>query len=167
MSQIQKLYDYHVWANQQIFQHLKNVPAVSLNQEAESVFPSVNAVLLHMCQADYVWLKTLYGETHEQIIQSLAQFKELHGDHDAIEHRMTALYEEYGKFLTGLEDTESSISISHPHYGTLHTTYADIIRHVVNHGTYHRGNISAMLHQMGHKGVPTDYIYFLYERRGE
>ncbi|KXZ24099.1 damage-inducible protein DinB [Bacillus nakamurai] len=165
MSQIQKLYDYHVWANQEIFQQLKNVPAVNLNQELESVFPSVNAVLLHMCRVDYVWLKTLYGETREQIIPNLAQFEELRGDQEAIEHRMTALYEEYSEFLTGLEDTEGSISISHPHYGTLHTTYADIIRHVVNHGTYHRGNISAMLHQMGHKGVPTDYIYFLYERR--
>ncbi|MEC5258611.1 DinB family protein [Bacillus amyloliquefaciens] len=30
----------------------------------------------------------------------------------------------------------------------------------MNHGTYHRGNISAMLHQMGYKGVPTDYIFF-------
>ncbi|MEH7531611.1 DinB family protein, partial [Priestia megaterium] len=33
-----------------------------------------------------------------------------------------------------------------------------------NHGTYHRGNITAMLRQLGHPGVMTDYVLYLYER---
>lgn len=38
----------------------------------------------------------------------------------------------------------------------------DYIQHLVNHGTYHRGNVSAMLRQLGHPGTPTDYGYYLY-----
>jgi uncharacterized damage-inducible protein DinB len=37
-----------------------------------------------------------------------------------------------------------------------------MILHVVNHGTYHRGNITAMLRQMGYASVPTDYGIYLY-----
>ncbi|WP_313897918.1 DinB family protein [Brevibacillus sp. FSL L8-0520] len=37
------------------------------------------------------------------------------------------------------------------------------MQHVVNHGTYHRGNIAAMLRQQGYAGVPTDYVFYLYE----
>jgi uncharacterized damage-inducible protein DinB len=48
-------------------------------------------------------------------------------------------------------------------FGEVKMSYADVITHVVNHGTYHRGNITAMLHQLGHKGVPTDYGRYLYE----
>ena len=55
--------------------------------------------------------------------------------------------------------------MQHPKLGTLESTYADIILHVVNHGTYHRGNVTAMLRQLGHPGVPTDYVYYLYEKR--
>ena len=42
------------------------------------------------------------------------------------------------------------------------TAAADMILHVVNHGTYHRGNITAMLRQMGYASVPTDYGIYLY-----
>jgi uncharacterized damage-inducible protein DinB len=38
------------------------------------------------------------------------------------------------------------------------------MQHVVNHGTYHRGNITAMLRQLGSKGISTDFIFYLYEQ---
>ncbi|MEK3724277.1 DinB family protein [Paenibacillus sp. FSL H8-0034] len=44
----------------------------------------------------------------------------------------------------------------------LNVPLVELVQHVVNHGTYHRGNITAMLRQLGHKGVPTDYIFYLY-----
>lgn len=159
MSDILKLYHYHRWANEQVIQHLKTLPEASLQQKLDSVFPTVNAVLVHIYRADYIWLHVLYGETYEQIVSQFDQFEKLDGDFEAIEHRMAELDKEYSKFLKELENTEGPISISHPRMGTLRTTYADVIRHVVNHGTYHRGNISAMLHQMGYKSVPTDYIF--------
>lgn len=37
-----------------------------------------------------------------------------------------------------------------------------MVLHVVNHGTYHRGNISAMLHQLGDSSVMTDYAFYWY-----
>ncbi|ASP25696.1 MULTISPECIES: DinB family protein [Bacillus] len=163
MSDILKLYHYHRWANEQVIQHLKTLPAVSLQQKLKSVFPTVNAVLVHIYRADYIWLHVLYGETFEQIVSQFDQFEKLDGDFEAIEHRMTELDKEFSEFLKEMENPEGPISISHPRLGTLQTTYADVIRHVVNHGTYHRGNIIAMLHQMGYKGVPTDYIFFSYE----
>ncbi|KAB7709253.1 hypothetical protein F9802_02910 [Bacillus aerolatus] len=36
--------------------------------------------------------------------------------------------------------------------------------HLVNHETYHPGNIAAMLRQLDLRGVSTDYIYFIRER---
>ncbi len=163
VSDIVKLYHYHRWANKEVIQHLKTVPAASLQQKLQSVFPTVDAVLVHIYRADFIWLHVLYGETYEQIVSQFDQFEKLGGDFAAIEHRMTELDKEYNEFLRKLGNPESPISISHPRLGSLQTTYADVIRHVVNHGTYHRGNITAMLHQMGYKGVPTDYIFFSYE----
>lgn len=57
---------------------------------------------------------------------------------------------------------EEVIAIEHPKYGKLDTPISGMIKHIVNHGTYHRGNITAMLHQQGESGVPTDYVFYLY-----
>lgn len=117
MSEILKLHHYHRWANEQVIQHLKTMPAASLQQELKSVFPTVNAVLVHICRADYIWLHVLYGETYEQIVSRFDQFEKLGGDLGAIEHRMTEQYEDYSRFLKVLENPEGPISISHPRVG--------------------------------------------------
>ncbi|MCM3024666.1 DinB family protein [Heyndrickxia ginsengihumi] len=40
-------------------------------------------------------------------------------------------------------------------------TLFELIQHIVNHGTYHRGNLAAMIRQLGYQGTSTDYITFL------
>ncbi|UFJ42599.1 hypothetical protein LOK74_08945 [Brevibacillus humidisoli] len=44
------------------------------------------------------------------------------------------------------------------------TSYSEVVQHVVNHGTYHCGNLTAMLRQMGYAGVPTDCEFFLFDQ---
>ena len=71
--------------------------------------------------------------------------------------------EEYYRFFAEQQDSEQIIITEHPRFGRTEFVLADLIHHVVNHGTYHRGNISAMLHQQGERGIPTDYVYFLFK----
>ncbi len=42
-------------------------------------------------------------------------------------------------------------------------TLADLIRHVVNHSTYHRGQLVTMLRQLGHTPPSTDFTRYLRE----
>ncbi|MFX3635018.1 MAG: DinB family protein [Candidatus Pristimantibacillus sp.] len=56
------------------------------------------------------------------------------------------------------------MTIEHPKYGRLDTHFSDILRFVVNHGTYHRGSVSAMLRQQGYVEGTTDYIFYLMEQ---
>jgi uncharacterized damage-inducible protein DinB len=39
-----------------------------------------------------------------------------------------------------------------------------MLQHMVNHGTYHRGQVTTMLRQLGAKGVGMDLITFYRER---
>jgi uncharacterized damage-inducible protein DinB len=41
--------------------------------------------------------------------------------------------------------------------------YADMFRHLANHSTYHRGQVAAMLRQLGEKPPATDLIRFYRE----
>lgn len=52
--------------------------------------------------------------------------------------------------------------MDNPYAGILNTRYSEFIQ-VVNHGTYHRGNLSAMLRQIGHSSVMREYGLFMYQ----
>ena len=42
-----------------------------------------------------------------------------------------------------------------------------MLQHVVNHGTYHRGQIATMLRQLGNKSQSTDMIVFYRQRAAQ
>jgi uncharacterized damage-inducible protein DinB len=158
-----KMYDYHVWANQKVFAHLKQQPKEIYSNQIQSVFPSISEVLLHMYMVEMAWLETMKGNFYDAISQKIKQAtKELKGQPlEVVEEAFEALAEDFHRFLAGEEDLERVIEVEHPHYGRSKFVLADIIHHLVNHGTYHRGNISAMSHQQGEKGASTDYIFFI------
>ncbi|MCY7816846.1 DinB family protein [Bacillus haynesii] len=155
--------DYHNWANQRVLSHLKSLPEELFTREIKSVFQSVSEVVTHMCVADALWLKIISGAAYEEAKETGMRLKEgLKGkkivDFVSTFHD-TAL--QYEAFFENLEDPDGEITIAHPIFGEIKTPISEILHHVVNHGTYHRGNISAMLRQMGEAGVPTDYVYYL------
>ncbi|MGG1218213.1 DinB family protein, partial [Priestia endophytica] len=73
------------------------------------------------------------------------------------------LSEGYRTFLNHESDLDKEISPEHPQFGRLDTHLSELIQHVVNHGTYHRGNLTSMIRQQGYSSVPTDYVFYLYE----
>ncbi|MFC5647988.1 DinB family protein [Paenibacillus solisilvae] len=65
-----------------------------------------------------------------------------------------------GRFRIFIEQHEN-IEVVYPS-GAFNARCVDYIQHIVNHGTYHRGNVTAMLRQLGHPETMTDYGYYLY-----
>lgn len=159
-----QLYDYHVWANERVFQHLKELPEETGRTEIVSVFPSIHSALIHIFVVDTVWLCTISGDSFEKVRTSTAHLSEelKNKSIEEMEQLFSDLSTRYQTFFRNQQDMDTISSYHHPHFGTLTVRYSDIIQHVVNHGTYHRGNITAMLQQLGYSGTPTDYVFYLY-----
>ena len=164
-EQVIDLYGYHKWANQRIFEHLHQLSDEVYNKTIQSVFPSVAEVLIHVYQVDKIWSAVMMGKTFDEVM-AIAGRARMDAKDKALEE-IEVLYrdasEELHTFLISQDDLDKIIICEHPEFGRLETPLSQLVQHVVNHGTYHRGNITAMLRQMGHKGVPTDYIFYLYE----
>ncbi|MFM1654158.1 DinB family protein [Brevibacillus sp. B_LB10_24] len=160
-----ELYDYHLWANQKVFQHLKELPQEVLHQEIQSVFPTLFAALVHIYRVENVWLLGMSSASYEEIVAVNNRItEETEGKSlEEIEQLFAGIADRYQSFFAD-KDLDAVKAYPHPQFGTLMASYADIIQHLVNHGTYHRGNITAMLRQLGYAGVPTDYVFYLYER---
>jgi len=164
-----RLYDYHVWANKRVFNHLKELPSEVYQQEVKSVFSSVEQVVIHLFKTDVVWLCAMSDKTYEEIQQFVGKYSaEMENKTlEEMEKEYLKFSEQYIDFLSSQEDLEASKTLKHPKYGQLETRLSELVQHVVNHGTYHRGNITAMLRQLGYPGPSTDYIFYLYEKQGK
>lgn len=158
--------EYHLWANKLVYKHLKELPEEVCFQEVQSVFPTLYDTLLHLYQADFVWLGAIRGDSFEKIVEDVEQLKEENPERSfkKLENSHFQLGNKYRELINTFENLDANTSIHHPSFGTLTTSYNELFLHVTNHGTYHRGNITAILRQLGYKGVPTDYIYYLYEK---
>jgi len=162
-----QLYDYHIWANNRLFERLKDLPYSVYTQETQSVFPSIAETLVHIYTADTIYLGVMRENSMDAIQASIIQAQEKTKDKGLEE--MEALYAElvelYKAFFNSQGDMDKSIAPEHPTFGRLETHLSELVQHVVNHGTYHRGNLTAMIRQQGYPSVPTDYIMYLYDRQ--
>ena len=158
-------YTYHQWANGRIFSRLNELPAAVYDREIKSVFSSIEEVIVHIYQTDGMWLSVMSGDSFEETMAIIKQLKRnaAEKDLDGMRELYADLADRFESFFNEQDDLDTVISIEHPRYGKLETPISSLVQHVVNHGTYHRGNITAMLRQQGHAGVPTDFVFFLYE----
>ncbi|MFD0829279.1 DinB family protein [Neobacillus sp. M.A.Huq-85] len=142
---------YHHWANRTLLEHINQLDEEVFIKEVNSIFPSLAAIFEHIYSVDSMWLKRISGEKTPVLeaikfdIPSMAiqAFDQLH-------HQFNQLYIIEGK-----------ISYQNSKGEFFQNELYEIIEHLSNHGTYHRGNASAVLHQLGHNSVSTDLIFFL------
>jgi uncharacterized damage-inducible protein DinB len=159
-----QLFSYNLWANKKVLEHLKELPEGTIYRELDSGFSSISNLLVHIFTTDIVWFGVIRSESYEDIIAAVGQIPADMGKQsiEHIESKFAELAERYRDFLEAQEDLDRIITCEHPHFGKLETQLTELIQHVCNHGTYHRGNVTTMLRQLGYPGAPTDYIFYLY-----
>ncbi|MEK3889441.1 DinB family protein [Bacillus sp. FSL K6-3431] len=162
-----QLYDYHVWANNKFFVRLNELPKDIYDREIQSVFSSIAETLVHIYKADTIYLGVMREDSMDEIQASIIQAQEKTKDKglEEIEALFYDLSKKYQDFFNNESDLDKEIFPEHPQYGRLETYLSELVQHVVNHGTYHRGNLTAMLRQLGYSSVPTDYVFYLYAIR--
>ncbi|EJQ44736.1 hypothetical protein IEE_02926 [Bacillus cereus BAG5X1-1] len=161
-----KQFDYHVWANTRLFNRLKELPnyEIIFNEKVQSVFPSIKDTFAHIYITDYVWLHILHGKSMSEAIQDREKLqkqveaKSLH----ELEKMFINMANQYKEFLSTLKEVNAVFVIENPYVGKLETSILELVQHVVNHGTYHRGNITAMIRQLGHSSTMMDFVLYLH-----
>lgn len=161
-----EMFDYHAWAIQTLLGRIKELPSSVLQQEVNTSFSTIGEVFAHVYALDKCWLQVLSGTSMPQALEAcLPLQQEILGyvvDEFAIAFRELA--EEYRAWFRSQNDLEQSIVLDNPYAGTRSTRLSEIVIQAVNHGTYHRGNISTMLRQLGHASIMNDYSLYWYRQ---
>lgn len=151
------LYAFNRWANVQFLDAASHLSAEELDRDLKSSFPSVRATLVHLLGAEWVWLERWLGH-------SPTTFPDAAGlpDVAAIRARWDLLWDEQRTFLEGLDDAGVGTLVT---YRTMaghefSQPLGELLRHVVNHATYHRGQLTTLLRQLGHGAPSTDLVTY-------
>ena len=157
-GEVRELFAYDAWANALVFEAAAALSEEQLVHSVASSFPSVGGTLAHMVGAEWVWLRRWLGESPRGFPDWVA--KPVLAD---LRARLSAVEQECETFVAGLSDGDLGRVVSYRNLaGQAFSDPLDsLIRHVVNHSTYHRGQVATQLRQLGLKPPSTDLIVFL------
>ncbi len=157
IEDLRELVAYNRWANARILDAAAKLDEEGFGRTVASSFPSVRETLAHILSSEWVWLerwhgRSLPGHPESWDLGTLASIRAIWAEVERAQQG----------FLEGLTDDGAAQGFSYRNIRgqPFTSTYAETIRHVVNHSTYHRGQVITMLHQLGAAGVNTDLIAF-------
>lgn len=155
---------YNLWANRRLANPFLLLDEETLNRHIETSFPSAKLTLLHIWDAEYIWLQRLQG-----VFLSHFPSRDFNGSTaDAVEG-LLANSADFLRFLEVKEENffEKEIPFSTISQGDQQQQTAQMIQHCFNHSTYHRGQLVTIGRQLGLTTIPvTDLIYY-YRMEGD
>jgi uncharacterized damage-inducible protein DinB len=165
---IQLLYEYDRWANAQVFQSLAALTHEQFTRDLDGSFPSVRDTMLHILAGEWTWLT--YWKARSQDAAFLADLRkrretlfsrDAFPDCDAVRSKWAEVEREQIEFVNNV--TDESLQGKIPARDT-QISLVHLMQHLANHSTYHRGQISLMMRQLGAEPIATDFHVFLGQR---
>ncbi len=143
---LQTMIDYHYWARDRLLDALEPLSAEQYRRDLGSSFKSIRDTVTHIYAAEWAWYQRWHGVSPQALVDP-DRFVDLAALRQAwVEHG-----EKIRAFVDGLDDAGVGTVISFTLFNG--TTGASplwqMVQHVVNHASYHRGQVTTMLRQVG------------------
>ncbi len=160
VEEIRLLYGFNSWANQRTREACAQLTPEQFTKGLGSSFSSVRDTLAHLLGAEWIWLERWSGRTPE-VFPKAADFPDL----ASLERRWAEIERELATYIASLKQEDLDRVL---HYKTMAGTPMEgqlwqMLQHLVNHGSYHRGQVATLLRQLGAKPNSTDLIGYYRE----
>jgi uncharacterized damage-inducible protein DinB len=143
---------YSGWASGKLLDAALRLEPEQLHREMSVSHKSVFDTLEHIHMADRVWLFRVLGAAPES-------------PNDPLEVAWPRTQASWGEWADTLTDADMTRVISYKSLkgDPFQSAVWQIVLHVVNHATLHRGQVMAMFRQLGVPPPPTDLIVYYRE----
>ena len=154
-AELMDLYTYNEWANERVIRSLRELPEADYVREMGGGWPSVRATFVHLAGGTEAWAERFGGKD----VLELPKESALPKLEDAVRLLLSA-QEKHRSHLATLTPEKLGRPFSWKNLtGEVRSAPLEIVlKHVVNHQTYHRGQIASMLRRLGGKPVATDMV---------
>jgi uncharacterized damage-inducible protein DinB len=163
MKEILKQYAaYNAWANLKLCEAILSLSPELQQKEVVSSFPNLHLTVLHMWDASSIWWQRM--KMQENVVAPSINFR---GSTQEAVHGLQQQDRLWEEWVANAND----MSLEHvfKYYKTKSEYYKQpvhqVVMQVMNHGTYHRGQIVMMLRQLGFLKIPqTDFVVWCRKR---
>jgi len=160
LNEIRRWFAYTRWANDHMLDACETVDPTALSRDVGASFGSLHGTLEHLYSADWVWLERFQGRNPSSwpargTLKTVGNFREA----------WASLAVERARFVDALDARRLGEPFAYRNLKGEAFSYplGDLLRHVSNHATYHRGQVMQMVRQLGGTARSTDYVLWLRE----
>ncbi|MBK8310230.1 MAG: hypothetical protein IPL04_04345 [Chitinophagaceae bacterium] len=154
---------YNVWAHKKIMDAVLSIPVEKQKAEIPSSFSSLEKTILHMWDAESIWWQRM--KLHERLMIPSENFKGTTVEAVNGLLSQSALWEAW---VNNVSDNmlQHVFEFRNKKGDQIKMPIWQMLTHIFNHGTYHRGQLVNMLRQLGVKKIPqTDFSLWSRGRR--
>ena len=147
MDHLRRLIDHLEWADERVLTSLR---------DARTPLPSAFNLYAHVLGSEHAWIARINGTP-----PTVAIWPEITlGECEILaKNNVTALRELFAGMTP--DDLGRQITYRDSAGVEFTTRLEDILLHVALHGSYHRGQVAALLRSVGDTPIPTDYIQWV------
>lgn len=147
---------YNTWANQLLLDIINQLPEQKQKQEAASSFNSLYKTVLHMWNGESIWWQRM--KLQERIYVPGESFK---GDMKELSNNLLQQNKLWNEWILNAQEhhLQHVFQYQNSKRQQFKQPLYQMLLHVFNHGTYHRGQLVTLLRQVGVEKIPaTDFI---------
>ena len=156
------LVDYHYWARDRMLDAIEPLTPEQFTRDLGSSFKSIRDTVVHTYSAEWVWHQRWTGTspTAQIPFDRFADVPSLRAAWNELESEVRA-------YLAGCGDAELEREVDYRNLAGVagRSFFWQMLQQVVNHASYHRGQVTTMVRQLGAPGPKgQDLIAFYRER---
>lgn len=154
---LQQYAAYNIWATKLLVDRINKLSEAEITKEITSSFPSLYKTLQHMWLAEEVWWQRL--KLAENIVLESDKFT---GDFNELANTMAKQSLQWKNWVDNATDNQlNHVFAFMRNKEQIKMPVYQMLQHVFNHATYHRGQLVTMLNQLGADKIPsTDFSTF-------
>lgn len=156
------LYDYNYWARDQQLAACATLSEEQWARPLGASFGSLRDTLKHLLGAEWVWVERFNGRNPRGV-----PWRKETDTLDAIYARWHAVETDMRSYLAALQPQTLSAPLTYQNLKGETWTYPlwQCLIHLANHGTYHRGQVTMALRQLGATPPGIDYLVYYDQRK--
>ncbi|HEY3288085.1 MAG TPA: DinB family protein [Gemmatimonadaceae bacterium] len=158
LHEIRRWYAYADWANAHMLDACDTLDPAALTREMGTSFGSVLGTLQHLYGADWVWSERFLGRspTAGPALDALTSVP-------ALREAWGRLAAERSRMLDTIDPAQTAAPLAYRNLKgeAFAWPLGDLLFHVSNHATYHRGQVMQMVRQLGGTARSTDFVLWL------
>ena len=159
---LQQLAAYNLWANGLLLEAIKKIPPEMHEKEVASSFSSLLKTIVHMWNAESVWWQRM--KLKEQVVEPKDNFK---GNLPEAVDEMMQQCRQWKDWVVNSKEHHLDHVFEYRNFSGVQFKQPifQVLIHLFNHETYHRGQLVTMLRQLGIEKIPqTDFIVWSRKR---